>query len=71
MTIVCNSVLENFTINKQYDVKNMSKYIYDETGYKRHTYYHIVSDNGILTSVSSNLFIELDQWRENQLNKIL
>jgi hypothetical protein len=71
MIVVCNSVIENFTIDKQYDVKNMAKYIYDEKGYNRHTYYHIVSDKGILTSVSSNLFIELDQWRENQLNKIL
>lgn len=73
LKVVCNFIKDfsEFTINKQYDVINMRKYIYDENGYNKHTYYHVVNDKGKLTSVSSNYFITLEEWRENQLNKIL
>ncbi len=71
MTIVCNSVLENFTINKQYSVRNLVKYIYDESGYNKHAYYHLINDIGNLTSASSIHFLTLEEFRENQLNKIL
>ena len=58
---------DRFTIGKQYDVEY---YSYDTNDHNKREYY-IISDKGKITSVSNKFFITLDEFREEQLKKVL
>lgn len=70
MICLDKGVVKNLTIGKDYQILGYNNGVHQDSGIK-YSGVWVINDSGIRQLYSSRRFIEIDQWREIQLNKLI